>query len=202
MRSTDQGVTWSEPIVVSHLGTVGVVDPDTGQAIRSGDIIPDIAVNSSGTLYVVWQDSRFSGGAHDDIAFAQSTDGGLTWSPAVKVNQTTNNAAAFTASVEVLADGTLGVTYYDFRNNTPAAGVPTDYWLGHCHTGCTNPGHWAETHVAGSFDMETAPYARGFFLGDYEGLANIGNNFVPFFIQTNSGNTANRTDAFFTTVGP
>ncbi len=202
MRSTDKGVTWSDPIVIDHLRTVGVVDPDTGFPIRTGDIIPDIAVESNGTLYVVWQDSRFSGGTHDDIAFSQSTDGGFTWSPAVKVNQTTNNAAAFTASVHVAADGTLGVTYYDFRNNTPAAGAPTDYWLVHCHGSCTNPGNWAETHVAGSFDMETAPNARGYFLGDYEGLANVGNAFLPFFIQTNSGNTANRTDAFATFVGP
>lgn len=202
MRSTDKGVTWSDPIIIDHLRTVGVVDPDTGQGVRTGDIIPDIAVAPNGTLYVVWQDSRFSGGVHDDIAFSQSTDGGLTWSTAVKINQTTNNVAAFTASIHVAADGTLGATYYDFRNNTPAVGVPTDYWFIHCHGSCTNPANWSETHVAGPFDMETAPFARGFFLGDYEGLASVGNTFLPFFIQTNSGNTANRTDAFFTTVGP
>jgi hypothetical protein len=202
MRSTDKGATWSDPMVVDHLRTVGVTDPDTGQAVRTGDIIPDIAVAPNGTLYAVWQDSRFSGGVHDDIAFSQSTDGGFTWSPAVKVNQTTHNAAAFTASVHVAADGTVGVTYYDFRNNTPAAGAPTDYWLVHCHADCTLPGNWSETHVAGPFDMETAPFARGFFVGDYEGLASVGNAFLPFFIQTNSGNTANRTDAFATFVGP
>ncbi len=203
IRSTDKGLTWSDPITVDHLMSVGVTDPDTGEAVRTGDVIPDIAVDSNnGTLYVVWQDSRFSGGAHDDIAFSQSTDGGMTWTGGIKINQTTNNAAAFTASVEVAADGTLGVTYYDFRNNTPAAGVPTDYWFVHCHGTCTNPANWSETHVAGSFDMETAPVSRGFFVGDYEGLASSGNSFVPFFIQTNSGNTANRTDAFETTVGP
>jgi hypothetical protein len=180
-----------------------VVDPDTGEAERTGDIIPDIAVDlNSGALYVVWQDSRFSGGAHDDIALSQSTDGGLTWTEAVKVNQTPNNAAAFTASVEVAADGTVGVTYYDFRNNTPAAGVPTDYWLSHCHSACSELANWSEVRIAGSFDMETAPFARGFFVGDYEGLASNGNHFLPFFIQANTGNTTNRTDAFFTTVGP
>lgn len=203
IRSTDKGVTWSNPIIIDHLRTVGVTDPDTGQAVRTGDIIPDIAVDlNNGTLYVVWQDSRFSGGAHDDIAFSQSTDSGLTWSPAVKINQTTNNAAAFTASVHVAADGTVGVSHYDFRNNTPAPGVPTDTWFLHCHGSCTNPANWSENHVSGPFDMETAPVSRGFFLGDYEGLSSVGNSFVPLFIQTNSGNTANRTDAFATAVGP
>ncbi len=205
IRSTDKGTTWSNVIDISTDQAVAVRDPDTGAAVRVGAGLPDIAADpNNGTLYVVWTDSRFSGGAHNDIALSRSTDGGLTWSAPVKINQTTNGAAAFTPSVEVAVDGTVAVTYYDFRNNTPASGVPTDYWIIHCHpnTDCTNPSNWAENHVAGSFDIETAPVARGFFLGDYEGLASIGNNFAPLFIQTNTGNTANRTDAFFTTAGP
>ena len=203
IRSKDKGITWSKPIIVSKLLTVGVTDPDTGQAVRTGDIIPDIAVDqSSGKLYAVWQDGRFSGFTHDDIAFSQSGDGGLTWSTPIKVNKTTGNVAAFTATVRVAGDGTVGVTYYDFRNNTPALGLLTDYWLVHCHSSCTTATNWSETHVAGSFDMETAPFARGFFVGDYEGLATVGDSFVPFFVQANTGNTTNRTDVFFTTVGP
>ncbi len=205
IRSTDKGVTWSRVIDISTDQSVAVRDPDTGAAVRAGAGLPDIAVDpNNGTLYVVWSDGRFSGGAHDDVALSRSTDGGLTWSAPVKVNQTPSGAAAFTPSVHVAADGTVAVTYYDFRNNTSAPGVPTDYWLVHCHstTDCTNPANWAETHVAGPFDIETAPVSRGFFLGDYEALASVGNSFVPFFIQTNTGNTANRTDAFATTVGP
>jgi hypothetical protein len=50
--------------------------------------------------------------------------------------------------------------------------------------------------VAGAFDLKTAPDAEGFFVGDYQGLAAIGSSFVPFFVQTNSGNLGNRTDVF------
>ena len=122
-------------------------------------------------MYVVWADGRFSNGAHDDVALSRSTDGGLTWSAPIKINQTTNNAAAFTPSVYVAANSTVGVAYYDFRNNTPAAGVPTDYWIIRCKSAsaCTNTADWSETHVAGSFDIETAPISRGYFLGE-EGL--------------------------------
>jgi hypothetical protein len=52
-----------------------------------------------------------------------------------------------------------------------------------------------------SFDDAFAPEARGRFLGDYEGLANDGTAFRPFFIQTNNA-TNNRTDAFVTTATP
>ena len=48
--------------------------------------------------------------------------------------------------------------------------------------------------------MLTAPFAVGFFVGDYEGLDASGTTFHPFFVAANSGNTANRTDVFATTV--
>ncbi len=200
IRSTDKGATWSRVIDISTDQSVPVLDPDTGAAVRAGEGLPDVAVAPDGTLYAVWSDGRFSGGAHSDIALSSSTDGGLTWSAPIKVNLTTNNAAAFTPSVDAAADGTVAVTYYDFRNNTSAPGVPTDYWVVHCHAACTNPANWSETHVAGPFDIEIAPVSRGYFLGDYQGLAHMGNAFAPFFILGNTGDTANRTDAFFTTV--
>jgi hypothetical protein len=97
----------------------------------------------------------------------------------VKVNQTPGGAAAFNASVEVAADGTVQVAYYDFRSNsTSVAGLATDIWLAHSHTGGVTWG--AETHLAGPFDMELAPFARGYFLGDYMGLVSIGNDALAF----------------------
>ncbi len=200
IRSTDKGLTWSRPIIVDFDFSVPVRDPDTGAPVRTGEGLPDIAVDpDTGALYVVWTDGRFSGFTHDDIALSKSTDGGLTWSPAVKVNATPAGVAAFTPTVRVAADGTVAVTYYDVRNNTPDPGLPTDYWIVHSHDGGKK---WAEDHIAGSFDLQTAPVARGLFLGDYQGLTSVGDVFVPFFIQTNSGNTANRTDAFAVTAGP
>lgn len=203
IRSSDHGSTWSAPIVIDNIRPGTVSDPDTGAGVRTGDVIPEIGVDpSSGALYAVWQDMRFSGGAHSDVAFSQSTNGGFTWTPAVRINQTPNGAAAFTPAVNVASDGTVGVSYYDFRNNTPAAGLPTDLWFLHCHSGCTNPSNWSENHLAGSFDMESAPFARGYFLGDYEGLASIGLRFLSFTVQANTGNSANRTDVFSQLVFP
>jgi hypothetical protein len=40
------------------------------------------------------------------------------------------------------------------------------------------------------------------FVGDYEGLAHVGDTFVPFFVQANSGNTANPSDVFVTQATP
>jgi hypothetical protein len=210
LRSMDRGVTWSSPIEVSDVDTVGVVDPDTGHAVRTEDIIPDIAAGVTlGRVYAVWQDGSFSGPPrgqeHAGIAFAQSLDGGRTWSKKIEINKVPATQA-FTPSVAVAADGTVGVTYYDFRNNTSAPGLPTDYWFVHCHAAtqdCSDPSSWSsDTHVAGPFDMETAPDASGYFVGDYEGLARAGNSFVAFFAMANDGNLANRTDIFKSTLNP
>jgi hypothetical protein len=96
----------------------------------------------------------------------------------------------------------VGVTYYDFRNlqagNT--ATLPTDYWFTASSDGGATFGN--ETHLAGSFDMFTAPNAGGFFVGDYEGMDTVGTTFYPFFVRTNSGDTANRTDVFVIGVTP
>jgi hypothetical protein len=194
-RSTDHGATWSAPIQVAPERAVGVFDPDTGRSVRAGGGLPDVAVDLNpsspgyGNLYAVWGDSFGSGKAkkerHSTIVFTQSTDGGLTWSPLSRIDKS-DTVQAFTPSVHVASDGTVGVTYYDFRNNTPDPGVPTDQWFLHCHPSddCTDSGNWAENHVDGSFDIENAPISRGYFLGDYEGLDSIGTTFASFLSET------------------
>jgi hypothetical protein len=194
IRSTDKGVTWSLPIVIDTLQGIGVTDVKTGEFLRTGDSIPNISVDQkTGTLYVVWQDARFSGGLRDGIVLSKSTNGGLTWSAPVQVNHAPN-VQAFTASVDVAEDGKIGVTYYDFRkdNNDPTV-LLTNYWQVTSRDGGIN---WKEIPLAGPFDMRTAPNAGGFFLGDYEGLSHAGAKFLPFFVMTNSGILANPTDVF------
>jgi hypothetical protein len=197
MRSTNDGQTWSGEIPVSRLGTVGVTDPKTGEDVRTGDIIPDIATDrrpGTNNVYAVWQDARFTGFERDQIAFSKSTDGGLTWSPAVRLSPV-KSTQAFTASVDVDAEGNLGVTFYDFRNDNPAtAALETDEWF----LRSTDQGaSWSEERVTPtSFDMRAAPNASGLFVGDYEGLSHAGATFTPFWSQS----TAAGTDIYGTTV--
>jgi hypothetical protein len=195
-RSTDNGVTWSAPIIGPSIQQLEVTDPDTGAPVRAGEVLADIAVDpGNGNLYLVWSDARFSNFQHNDIAFSMSTDGGLTWSTPIKISQAPTSISdsdqqSFVPSVAVAANGTVAVTYYDFRNNTTASGVPTDYWLVHASSAFTNPASWTTDEkrlTDTSFDLEMAPLSRGYFLGDYEGLAAGGNNFYALFTQSGSG---------------
>ena len=135
------------------------------------------------------------------IVFTESTDGGLTWSPLARIDKSPDDVQVFTPSVHVASDGTVGVSYYDFRNNTPAPGLPTDQWLIHCHptSACTSPANWAENHVYGPFDIENAATAGGYFLGDYEGLDSIGTTFTSFFSATTA---TDKDNTYLATISP
>ena len=162
IRSTDKGASWGRAervdiqfptsLIAGRNGDAtidveAVACPDPAEQgscpIRSGDFLPDVAVDrANGNLYAVWMDARFDGGIfledHDNIAFTMSTDGGLTWTPTIKVNQTPTSEPnydqqAFTPSVHVNDEGQVTVTYYDFRNNTEStAALDTDFFSVTC----------------------------------------------------------------------
>lgn len=197
MISHDRGVTWTAPISVAKALPGFIRDPDDGAPVRTGDIIPEIAAGPNGSVYMVWQEASLapSGSA---IALSRSLDGGLTWSAPRRIN-TVPTTQAFTPSIKVLPDGTVGVTHYDFRFNTPDGGatLPTDYWFLHSHDGGAT---WAESRVTpSSFDMRRTPFARGFFTGDYEGLATQSGQFLALFSQSHGTDPAS---AFFSRITP
>jgi hypothetical protein len=214
----DVGVRDPEPV-----NCLGDNTPSTPcLLVRTGDILPDFAVDyssgaSKGDMYAAWQTHRTATvqqlgstlPVDDTILVSRSTDGGHRWSTPVKVNHTTTGKQAFTASVHVSGNGDVAVTYYDFRNDaTGDAALSTDYWVVHCHAAssdCTNASNWSDENrlTPASFDMRTAPYAIGYFTGDYEGLDNFGTTFTPFFVQANGTDPFHPlSDAFYSTAGP
>jgi hypothetical protein len=193
IRSLDKGLTWSEPVHIADLLPVGTrLRTEPRLDVRAGEILGAfVADPQDGTLYAVWQDSRFSGGAHDSIAMTWSQDSGVSWSEPVAVNADTT-VPAFTPTLAVLSDGTIGVAYYDLRQAGTAAFQPTDFWL----TSSRDRSAWYETRLAGNFDMRNAPNAGGLFVGDYQGLAGHGTAFVALYARTNNGDSGNRTDVY------
>jgi sulfur carrier protein ThiS len=197
VRSDDKGVHWGAPATVADLLSVGTRDPATGTPVRDASIIPQIAVAPNGDAYLVWLDGRFSNGARDAIAIARSIDGGATWSAPTRVNAV-GSVAAFDPAVHVRDDGTIGVSYFDFRSDTPAAPLLTDYWLARSNDGGAN---WSESRVSEAFDLTiaprtTSPGTGGYFLGDYQGLSSRGNVFLPLYAKGHAGNTSDRTGIY------
>ncbi len=193
IRSEDHGLTWSTATVIAPMRGVGVQDPDSHVGIRSGTDLPQVAVDrTTGALYIVWQDAP-AGGTVDAVMLVSSLDGGVTWSAPVAVNGAPG-AAAFTPSVAVAADGTVGVTYFDLRNARPgdADALRVTPWLATSHDrGAT----WSDEALSAPFDLHPALLQGAYFLGDYQGLATVGNGFVPFFAAAVADGD-DRTDVF------
>jgi hypothetical protein len=209
VKSTDGGDTWTQPQVIAPFNSLGVRDPNTGEPLRVGDGLHEVAIDpASGKIYVVYESStnyqkqlKQSRGAWDDeILLVTSSDGGATWVGPSVVHSLSSGLPTFTPTVAVNG-GRVAVTYYDTRNLTAnqTANLPTDYWVKYSTDGGVTFGN--EQHIAGSFDSRTAPVARGFFLGDYAGLQPSGSGFLSVFVKTNCNATDPATGQLFPSGG-
>jgi hypothetical protein len=201
MWSTDSGDTWSDPVVIDPIAGAVARDRDPDGApcpetlghkfdpyvcrLRTGDGTPDVAVAADGTAYVVWQDGQ---DGKVVIRLAKSTDHGQSWTQLGVVNSV-RSTDAHTPSVAVDDEGALAVTYYDFRFNDVDSddGLETAHWIRRSADGGASFG--PDEILGTTFDTRKAPYALGYFLGDYDGLGAAGNAFQPFWIST-QGSTA------------
>lgn len=192
VKSTDGGASWTSPQVIAPFNAAGVVDPNTGQAARVGDGLQEVAIDGSGKLYAVWESStnyvknvkQGIGTFDNEVLLTSSSDGAATWS-APKAIVGPSALPIFTPTIAVNSSGMIAVTYYDSHNlsSTNTTTWPIDYQV--IYSGNGGGSFSSPQRVAGPFDLMSAPVARGFFLGDYEGLQSTGSGFIALFVATN-----------------
>lgn len=148
-RSTDDGRTWRHP-------TEAVL------ASPRGAVIPRVAKAPNGDLYLAWMKPT---GTEFAPTVVRSTDNGFSWSAPKPVGDpapatvTIFSGAPAATNIAVAGDGTIGVAFYDSRHDDPATpALETDYWLRTSRDGGVT---WNETHLAGPFDLESAPDEAG-----------------------------------------
>lgn len=198
-RSADEGHTWSEPFEVVSQPIQPYVDPETGDQLPNQDLtFHSAAIAPDGTVYVAWD--RASSPTTGGIDIVKSSDGGVTWSGPTPLPGV--SAFAFQPAIAVDSRGTVGVTWYDTRNDIPGdTPLTTDVWFAHSRDGGNS---WRQLHVAGPFDFRTAPRPSGFGrLGEYQGLAGLGKRgFAAAFTQAAPQAEDGPTDIFFARIGP
>jgi hypothetical protein len=200
-KSTDGGLTWTDAQLISPIDDIGVADPNNidprtnkpPAPFRVGDGIPAPAIDpETGDLYVVFEDSRFSG--QDEAAITRSTDGGATWSTVKRVStpggQAFTPTAAVTDSGQAGVAGTVGVTYYQLGASSSGSS-PVSYFIKRFSGSAVSDSSSLDTGVAattvlGPFNQLDAPLARGYFTGDYEALLTTGSganaSFLPVVV--------------------
>ncbi|GAA1989735.1 sialidase family protein [Catenulispora subtropica] len=180
--STDEGATWSRPTPVATDSSVAEADPNApDKVLRAGAGLEAVAVDPvSGRIWMTYEGSDFSGGAYDQIEMVSSDDGGATWSAPALVSEP--GVPAFTPVVAVDHEGTVAVSYYDLRYLAPGntTTLPTARFVKTYRGGDTGLTHGVERQITPQFDWLLAPFAGGYMLGDYEGMAPAG----TFGVQT------------------
>jgi hypothetical protein len=196
-RSRDNGRSWTQAaLVTSHPLPPAVTDPETGQRLDSQDLsIHSASVGRDGTVYAAWDSSTsLTRGA---IKVISSRDGGRRWT----APRSLPGVEAFAMEPAVAAGsqgGSVGVLWYDLRHDRPGdASLTTDVWFAHS----TDHGvSWRQVHVAGPFNMRTAPRQR---LGEYQGLAAMGrSDFAAVFTQARPQARHGLSDIFFARLTP
>ena len=193
-RSLDEGRTWLAPVQLGpQLPLLEFVHPEFGHLPQPH--FPSAAVAPDGTAYVAFENnsSETSGG----IGVAKSRDGGLTWSSSMLPGV---SAYAFEPAIAVDKHGTVGVTWYDLRNDRLGdAALTADVWFAHSHDRGTS---WRQTHVAGPTDLRTAPLPAHNYVGEYQGLAGLPGGFAADFTLAAPQAKDGPTDIFFAEIGP
>jgi hypothetical protein len=195
-RSLDEGRTWL-PAVQAAAKPIPptFVDPETGLPLPQPGY-PSAAVAPDGTVYIAFEDSTSAtAGA---IGILRSRDGGRSWTSATLPGV---RGFAFEPAIAVDAHGTVGVTWYDLRNNRPGDALSADVWF--AYSGDRGRS-WRQTQVAGPTDLRTAPLPAHNFVGEYQGLAGLprGRGFAAVFTLAAPQAKDGPTDIFFARIGP
>ena len=180
VKSRDGGATFSSP--VTALAPNGFAGSYYVPGTFDVAAFPQVAVDTSsgpnrGAVYVVGNVLGNTGGAPNlDILLAHSGDGGATWDPPVRVNGDNTASDQFQPALAVAADGSVGVAFYD-RRNDPAFDVLTDIYLAVSKDGGKTFPIQQRVTTESWLVLPTPIGFRTGYHGDYNQMVASGNNF-------------------------
>ena len=198
--STNGGSSWNSSRLISS-----VTDHAAAGGLRT-EPLPSAEIDSSGRVYVVWQDCRFrSGCTSNDIVMSKSTNG-TSWNSVTRVPIDATNSGADHFIPGLAVDrGTSGSTahlglYYYYYPVAACTSCSLDVGFISSTNGGTSWG--AASQVAGPMTLnELAPTTQGPMVGDYMSASFLaGKAWAVFAIGVpGSGSTLN--EAMYTLSG-
>jgi len=139
----------------------------------------------NGWIYIVGDDKNLSpAGSDPDVILHRSTDGGVTWSSGIRVNQDAlnNGAIQYFPAIRVDEFGGLNVVYYDDRN---VGGNQVQVFVSRSLDGGNT---WTDIQVSDhAFTPAPISGLAGGYQGDYIGITSNSNKVWPFWMDNSSG---------------
>lgn len=195
-KSTDQGVSFDAPVTVGTLLTTGVNGSLGSVGGFRTNSFPKALVNPTdpNILYLVYNDIT-AGADSGNIFFTQSTDGGMTWDPAVQLNTDGGTNLQWSPAIGVKPDGSgLAVTWYD-RRNSPTDSLIEFWGVTGAISGTTvsfGPNFRISPQFPAVFGQD--PVVNAVYMGDYDQV--VADN--SFFYATWGDNRLGNPDVRFT----
>jgi BNR repeat-like domain len=181
--STNGGSSWN---AATQVATVS--NHTAAGGLRDGGGLPSAEIDSTGKIYVAWQDCRFrSGCTANDIVYSTSTNG-TTWSAVTRIpiDAVTSGADHFIPGfgIDHATSGTttkIGVYYYFYPNtNCTAATCQLEVgYISSANAGTT----WSTPQtVGGPMSLsQIAPTSQGPMVGDYISSSVLGGKAYAIF---------------------
>ena len=184
-RSLDGGVTFGTDRVVADFNPVP--SPLPGSTFRVLDVFAlqadATAGPYSGRLYAAFHSwGPGTGEGLADVLVAHSSDRGDSWSPPIRVSSETGASDQVMAGVDVDANGSVHVAYFDQRGDPADDLLRT--WLARSADGGQT---WKEQPVSDiAWDAGPTEFS-GTFIGDYLDVASGAGRVLPFWTDGRSG---------------
>ncbi|HKV38454.1 MAG TPA: sialidase family protein, partial [Blastocatellia bacterium] len=199
VRSTDGGASFGSPATIFTFDPAFfVVNMLTGGAggVRTPPF-PFLAIDATGTLHLVFQARLIKPGGRDrsNVYYSRSTDSGATWVAPVQLNDDATTTSQSFPTVAVTRDGTIGVKWWDRRDDPIHDSLTGVYMTLSKDGGLT----WSQNFRVTDHNWVFGPGDRGaspLYHGDYDGMCASGNNFLLSWSDERNGNG----DVFFAKV--
>ncbi len=109
-KSTDRGLSFSANVRVNDVTATFQTQPD-------------VAVDGTGLIHVMWTDGRNAFSTGPDIYYANSTDGGLSFNPSLRVNNDAVGAEQGEPAIAVASDRSVYAVWTDPRNGARGSDI-------------------------------------------------------------------------------
>ncbi|MEW6732452.1 MAG: sialidase family protein [Acidobacteriota bacterium] len=190
VKSSDGGKTFGKPMQAAKGFFTSLSLTGGFEGVRTNSF-PSIAIDQKGAIHIVYGamdtvSPTATGTDRSNIFYVRSTDGGNTFSSKVKLNDDNTSTSQSLPSIAITDDGTIGVRWWDRRNDPLFDSLTDVYMTLSTDGGATFSNNFQITNHNWVFGGIESGLALGYH-GDYDTLTAFGNEFFISWSDERNG---------------